>query len=231
VHWSEPFDVGLLETYEYDTDPELPPISNRQALEEFVASPGVQAMARWGRILVQSSITHDPTLIRDRLWLGPVLFTLVAVLLWLGGRVGHPYFRPDVGGSRRWSAAPPPVEGEVPATGLPVLVSGHAMTASGQRRHLDENAASLLPTATDDDGRVTVAIDLPDGTRVPLAAHDTGVLGSVERRNVVSLSGDRPALWAHWYGTDLRMTFSSVADRDLAASLVERGAAPVRSRA
>jgi hypothetical protein len=76
---------------------------------------------------------------------------------------------------------------------------------------------------------VTAAIELADGTEIPLAAHDTGLLGRVERGEVVSLSGVRPALWAHWYGTDLRMTFESTAERDLAADLIGRGGAPVRS--
>ena len=34
----------------------------------------------------------------------------------------------------------------------------------------------------------------------------------------MSLAGVRPALWAHWFGTDLRMTFVG-ADRDRAGSL------------
>ena len=81
---------------------------------------------------------------------------------------------------------------------------------------LDEEAAILRPATRDVEGRVTAAIDLADGTQIPLAAHDIGLLGRVERGEVVSLGGVRPALWAHWYGTDLRMTFESAAARDLA---------------
>ena len=234
VHWDEPFDVGLLETYEYDLDPELPPISNGQALEDFVERPGVQALAGWGRILDQASIAHDPNLIRDRLWLGPILMILLTALLWLGGRIGYPYFRPAVEGSRRWTTGP---AGLAPATPAPrppaediaIRVSGHALTVAGQRRNLDEEAAMLRPAENVGERRVTAAIELVDGTGIPLAAHDTGLLGRVERGEVVSLSGVRPALWAHWYGTDLRMTFESTAARDLAADLLSRGGAPVRS--
>lgn len=233
VHWDEPFDVGLLETYEYDLDPELPPISNGQALEDFIERPGVQALAGWGRILDQASIANDPDLIRDRLWLGPVLLTLLAAALWLGGRIGYPYFRPALEGSRGWSA-PPAADAatpDAPAEKLAIRVSGHALTVKGQRRHLDEEAAILRPATRDVEGRVTAAIDLADGTQIPLAAHDIGLLGRVERGEVVSLGGVRPALWAHWYGTDLRMTFESAAARDLAAGLVTRRGTPVRSRA
>jgi hypothetical protein len=233
VHWSEPFDVGLLETYEYDLDPALPPLTNGQALEDFTTRPGVQALAGWGRILVQSSIAHDPTLIRDRLWLGPVLFAVLGGLILFGEQLGYPYFRADVGGSRRWTTAPtsaaaPPSE---PAEPTPVVVSGHALKPAGDSWHLDEAPGLIWPAGERDDGRVTAAIHLADGTVIPLAAHDTGLLGSVERGNVVSLAGVRPALWAHWYGTDLRMTFASDAERERAAELVGGSGAPLRSGA
>jgi hypothetical protein len=230
VHWSEPFDIGELTIYEYD--PERPQISNGQALEDFAASPGVQSLAGWGRIGVQASIAHDPDLIRDRLWLGPALLVLLASLLWLGGRYGYPYFRPLLEGSRRWTATPAPdtPTPAAPPEDLAVRVSGHALTVSGQRRNLDEEAAVIRPAEGDVERRVTAAIDLADGTQIPLAAHDTGLLGRVERGEVVSLNGVRPALWAHWYGTDLRMTFESAAARDLAADLVSGGVASVRSR-
>ncbi len=74
--------------------------------------------------------------------------------------------------------------------------------------------------AAGEDGRVTAALDVADGARIALAAHDTGLLGRVERGQVTSVTGVRPALWAHWFGTDLRMTFSSDADRDRAAELI-----------
>jgi hypothetical protein len=48
---------------------------------------------------------------------------------------------------------------------------------------------------------------------------------------VIRLTGERPALWAHWYGTDLRMTFESEAARDAAAEVVAGGGGPVRSSA
>ena len=76
---------------------------------------------------------------------------------------------------------------------------------------------------------MTAALDLADGARIALAAHDTGLLGHVERGQVVSLAGVRPALWAHWFGTDLRMTFSTETDRDRAAELIGSGSPPVGS--
>jgi hypothetical protein len=89
----------------------------------------------------------------------------------------------------------------------------------------------LRPTGDRADGRITAALHLADGTVIPLAAHDTGLLGRVERGSVIRLTGERPALWAHWYGTDLRMTFESEAARDAAADLVAGGGGPVRSGA
>jgi hypothetical protein len=229
VHWSEPFDVGLLETYEYDLDDS--PVTNGQALEDFAARPGVQALAGWGRILDQSSIAYDPELIRDRLWLGPILFAILAGLVLLGGRLGYPYFRPDVGGSRRWTTEVPPASPPPSPEPLPVVVSGHSLKPGGDSWQIDEAPGLIRPSGESDDGRVTAALRLADGRVIPLAAHDTGVLGRIERGSVVSLAGVRPALWAHWYGTDLRMTFESQSDRDRAADLVSRGGAPLRSGA
>jgi hypothetical protein len=233
VHWSEPFDVGMLEVYEYDPDLALFPITNRQALEEFAERPGVQALAGWGRILDQSSVTHDPDLIRDRLWLGPILFATLGVLLLIGERLGYPYFRLDVGGSRRWTTggSAPADLGPAPADAgpVPVIVSGHTLKPGGGNRHLDEEAGTIR-AASPGTGEPST-LELADGTRIPLAANDAIVLGRIERGSVVRLSGVRPALWAHWYGTDLRMTFESEAARDAAADVVAGGSGPLRSSA
>jgi hypothetical protein len=229
VHWSEPLDIGNLTINEFNEQHRQ--VRNGQALDAFSARRGVQALAGWGRILVQSSISHDPDLIRDRLWLGPILFTVFGGLLFIGLRLGYPDFRPDVGGSRRWTSGAPPAPPTPSAEPLAVVVSGHALKPGGDRWHLDEARGTIRAAGNHDDGRVTAAVHLADGTVIPLAAHDTGLLGHVERGSVVSLAGVRPALWAHWYGTDLRMTFESEADRDRAADLVSRGGAPLRSGA
>ncbi len=84
-------------------------VRNQDELEDFAASVPVHALAGWGRMLVLASIQDDPDLLRNRSWLGPVLLATLAVLLWLGGRIGYPYFRPMVGGGRRWGASPAPV--------------------------------------------------------------------------------------------------------------------------
>jgi hypothetical protein len=77
---------------------------------------------------------------------------------------------------------------------------------------------------------VTAALVLPGGELVALAAHDTGLLGQVERGEVVTLTGVRPALWAHWFGTNLRLTFANADDRDDAARVAAGGAGSVGSR-
>lgn len=212
-------------------------VRNEDDLDDFAASIPVRAMAGWGRVLVLASIQDDPTLERHRLWIGPILLVVFAALLWIGGRVGYPYFRPAVEGSRGWgrlaagpqpsALEPRPPEAEMGE--ITVLVSGHAVTTDGHRRNLDETRATLRPAAAGSDGRVTAALVLADGSQLALAAHDTGRLGSVERGEVTSLAGVRPALWAHWYGTDLRMNFASTADRDRAAELIGGGGPSVRS--
>jgi hypothetical protein len=210
-----------------------PQVRNGDQLEDFVELPPVSILAGWGRILVQASIQDDPHLVRDRLWLGPVLLTILAGLLVVGSRLGYPYFRPVVEGSRRWDGRErgPGPAAEAPHD-VPVRVSGHAMTVGGRRRHLDEAPAVLRPGGVvQDDGRVTAGLVLEDGDRVALAAHDTGLLGQVERGEVVALTGVRPAVWAHWFGTNLRLTFDSSEDRDYAARVAEGEAGSVRSPA
>lgn len=206
-------------------------LRNQPELEAFAASVPVQALAGWGRILVLASILDDPTILRDRLWLGPVLLALVAVLLWLGGRIGYPVFRPSVEGSRRWTTAPG--QGGAAPTDEPssgtfgVRVSGHATTVEGHRRHFDEVPAALaLGAAASTDGRATAVLRFGDGETVALAAHDMGAIGSTEKGELVSVRAVQPALVARWYGTDLRLTFDSAADRDAAAAMLVGARAP-----
>ncbi|MGH2462161.1 MAG: hypothetical protein ACRDFZ_00870 [Candidatus Limnocylindria bacterium] len=200
-----------------------PQIRNGPDLEAFASAGLVQALAGWGRILVQASIVDEPGLVRDKLWLGPALLAVVAGLLWMGMRIGYPFFRPIVEGSRRWGSTAPLPEPSIPpfpVQGIPVRVSGHAITMSGRRLHLDETRAVLLPSSARPDGdRATATLSLPGGEEIALAAYDIGALGSVERGEVVRISGVRPALWAHWFGADIRLTFGSVADRDLAGTI------------
>lgn len=206
-----------------------PQVRNGPDLQAFAARVPVRALAGWGRTLILASVVDQPGIVRDRLWLGPALLGLLAGVLWLGSRIGYPFFRPIVEGSRRWgSAQAGPVEpaAELPAEGIPVQVSGHATTMAGQRIHLDEARAVLLPTTPDPAGeRATAALRLAQGEVIALAAYDLGALGSVERGEVVRIGDVRPALWAHWFGTDLRLTFASAEERDLAARIA-RGAGP-----
>jgi hypothetical protein len=209
-----------------------PQVRNGPDLQAFTATVPVRTLAGWGRTLILASIVDQPSVVRDRLWLGPALFGLLAGILWLGSRIGYPFFRPIVEGSRRWgsassvSDAPPPV---LPAQGIPVRVSGHATTMAGRRTHLDEARADLLPSSGPDRDRATAALKLGNGELIALAAYDVGALGSVERGEVVRIGDVRPALWAHWFGTDLRLTFASAADRDLASRAASLGRVSIGS--
>jgi len=210
-------------------------VRNRADLEAFAATLPVKVLAGWGRVLVLVSIADDPTLVRDRLWLGPAVLGLVAGLLWLGERIGYPYFRPGLEQRRRWASGREAVAAELPRNGLTVRLSGHARTMAGQRRYLDDMAARLVPsdgaggTTGGSAGRAPIVVALADGSEIPLAANDLGALGGIERGEVISLRGRRPALWAHWFGTDLRLTFDSTEDRDLAAQAIATAGPPVRS--
>lgn len=205
-------------------------LRNQPDLEEFVASVPVQALAGWGRILVLASIADDPNILRDRLWLGPILLVIAAVLIFMGERIGYPVFRPAAEGSRRWAglgkggkeAAPESVSGS-----FTVRVSGHATTVEGHRRHLDAAWSTLaLGAGASPDGRATAVLRFADGESVALAAHDMGVMGSTEKGEVVTVRSVQPALLARWYGTDLRLIFGSADDRDGAAAMLAQVRAP-----
>ena len=176
-------------------------VRNEDDLVDFVSSVPVQALAGWGHILVLASIEDDPGIVRDRSWLGPILLGALTFLLWLGGRLGIP-IRPM---SAADDAGSPPRTGhggdltlvigsaEGHSLEIPLHVSGHAVTTGGQRRNLDQ--ARRDPSLRDRRGR-------PDdcGSRSrrwcagPLAAFDTGVLGRVERGEVVpSPESSRPS--------------------------------------
>ncbi len=205
-------------------------LRNQPDLEDFVASVPVQALAGWGRILDLASIADDPSILRDHLWLGPILLTIAAALIWIGGRIGYPVFRPAAEGSRRWAGlgqggADPSTE-PVPGS-FAVRASGNANTVEGHRRHFDEVPSVLaLGAGASADGRATAVLRFADGEGVALAAHDMGVMGSIEKGEVVSVRGVQPALLARWYGTDLRLTFGSAEDRDAAATMLAQVRSP-----
>jgi hypothetical protein len=206
-------------------------VRNQPELEAFADTVPVQVLAGWGRVLVLVSIADDPTIIRDRLWLGPVMLAALAGLLWAGLRIGYPYFRPGLEGRRRWTSGDDATEAQLPDGGLAVRVSGRVRTLDGHHRHLDDVAARLVRSGPGMGaaGRAPIVLSLADGAEVALAAYDLGTLGSVERGEVVSLHGRRPALWAHWFGADLRLTFETAAERDLAARAVAATGPPLRS--
>lgn len=210
-----------------------PQVRNGPDLQAFAATEPVRALAGWGRTLILASVVDQPTIVRDHLWLGPALLALLAGILWLGTRIGYPFFRPIVEGSRRWGSGPSAAGGPIPALpaeGIPVRVSGHATTMAGRRIHLDEARGDLLPSNVGTDGdRATAVLRLATGEVIALAAYDVGALGSVERGEVVRIGGVRPALWAHWFGTDLRLTFASAEDRDIASRAAGLGRVSIGS--
>ena len=197
-------------------------LRNGTELEAWASTVPVRLLAGWGRVLVLASIIDDPTVGRDRLWLGPIVLGVLAAALWLGLRIGYPVFRPAVEGSRRWAVSGQ-AEGAAtwPSEPMTVRVSGHGSMVDGRRVHLDEDPARLAPASTAGlaAGRVTASLHLAGG-ELALATGDIGALGSIEPGEVVSLRRVRPALWVRWFGTNLRITFDTAADRDLAVRLI-----------
>lgn len=210
--------VTVWTTYPPSAAPGLfvgPQIRDPQGIAAFVARPDVQALAGWGRILSTTYVQVDPSLPVHRAWLGPILFVIAAIMLWLGQRIGYPLFEPALEGSRRWITLD--TGGESRRTA--VEASGHMAPAGGGRIHLDADRGTFIPPGPSE---AVAVIELDrHGTRLPLVVPArTGTLGSVERGHVLRFHGRRPALWVHWFGTDLRLVFDSEADRDMAAAAI-----------
>lgn len=163
----------------------------------------------WGRLLPHAVLDHDPELPIDRSW--PAVALLAAVGLWLllARRRLYPAFRHEATPAG-WArpAGPAAVSGR--ATGS--LVAGDAAP-----RDVVDVPVSVVSGG---DGPPRVEVELPEGPvriDVPLAG---SAVSGIEHGRLAWLLRSRPALWLHWYGTDLRVAFDAEADRAAAASIL-----------
>ena len=79
--------------------------SDEGAVGRFVDGPHVRQLLGWAQVLRGAIIDQDPDLPVDRLWLGPILFVGLAVLLALGRWSGYPVFRATPLAAGRWPTA------------------------------------------------------------------------------------------------------------------------------
>ncbi len=79
--------------------------SDDGAVGRFLDGPQVRQLLGWAQVLRGAIIDQDPDLPVDRLWLGPILFVGLAVLLALGLWSGYPVFHATPLAAGRWPTA------------------------------------------------------------------------------------------------------------------------------
>ncbi len=200
-------------------------------LASFLSLPWVNRLLGWANVLPFAYLDHDPRLPVDHLWLAPVLFLVLAALLWLGRRLGYPTFvlEPHAASAGEGPRSEPAGPGErEPVRGL---VSGRLARPRGGPLDLDDAPAELRPPshasgagagAGTDVGAVLV-VDDPHGPRFEITLPaGAGALTNLDRGTVHYLTARRPALWLHWFGSDARLVFGDASERDRAEALLVR---------
>ena len=190
------------------------------AVQSFAATPAAERLLGWGRVFDIAVLDHDPELPVDRSWLAIAVLAVSGLVLLVARRRPYPVFRHEARPSVRATAT---TDGSAArATGRITLPNGQPLTVLDAAARVE--AASVGKAAA-------VVLELPDGAQrleVPQAA--TGVRG-LETGRIAWVAESRPALWLHWYQTELQLAFATRADRDRAAALLAGITAPAPPRA
>ena len=190
------------------------------AVQALAATPAAEALLGWGRVFDIALLDHDPELPVDRSWLAIAILGGAALTLLLARRRPYPAFRhesPAVG----WTAAG--------GGGQVARASGRITLSAGQPATVVNAEARVEPA--DGQRAAAVVLDIPEGVqRLEVPAAASGVRG-LEVGRLAWVTGSRPALWLHWYQTELQLAFASRADRDRAATLLAGITAPPPPRA
>lgn len=187
--------------------------ANRAEVDELLASVPARGLLNWARVLRGANVEHDLSLPIDRLWLGPLLFAMVAALLFVGMRSGYPRFR-----ITKAAAPGRAVTWDRPAGELRVLASGRITPQGTSPFEVSEVPATLR--ADPATGETTLRLQIGTEWRSVVVPRSLGALGSVQPGEQVEISGSRPALRIGWFGSQLFLVFESPAARDAAIALV-----------
>lgn len=177
--------------------------SDLGASSRFLDDPWNRLLFGWAQVQRRAAVEHDPALPVDRLWVGPILFTVLAVLLVAGRRAGYPVFETQTVvpvGSLAGGPVPTRVSGWLSVPGRSPL----ELTASPG--HLAGELGGATRLAVTHQGETIEA-------EVPRAL---GALSGLEAGALRYLTGTEPALRVGWYGSQLQLTFASATDRDAA---------------
>ena len=183
-------------------------ISDRGAVDRFLALPWVTPLVGWAQVLQAAMVEHDPSLPVDRLWLGPIVFTVLALLLMIGLRLGYPTFtfRP---------AAPATAAGQ--HRSFRALASGRLSPSGARPVELERTPVTVTDTGQQLELAAAVA---GEGARQATMPYVGGSLTGVETGELRYVRHREPALRVSWYGSQLQLVFDTDAQRDAAAVLL-----------
>jgi hypothetical protein len=192
--------------------------SDDGAVSRFLDGPQVRQLLGWAQVLRGAIIDQDPDLPVDRLWLGPILFVVLAVLLALGLWAGYPVFRATapVAAGRWTSSAPGPDAAGGAAGPISALASGYIAPPGRSPIDLDE-APVTLAREGDETVMTLYGAESPVRVTIPRAL---GALSDMEAGELRYLRGRRPALRVGWYGSQVLLVFEDEGRRDAAATLL-----------
>ncbi len=185
-------------------------------VQAFATTEPAALLLGWGRVFDITLLDHDPKLPVDRFWVGVLGLAGTGLLLLVARRRPYPIFRHEA-----------PAAGWIHrATVTEVRGSASGRLAVGENALVDATDLPVQFVAAAPGGMPTVQVHLPAGPvaiDVPVAS--TGVRG-LEHGRMAWITISRPALWLHWYRTDVRVAFASEDDRDAAAAVLAGIAEP-----
>ena len=188
--------------------------SDDGAVGRFLDGPQVRQLLGWAQVLRGAIIEQDPDLPVDRLWLGPILFVIVAALLALGLWSGYPVFRATPLVAGRWTGAGRSAGTD--AAPLGAVASGYVAPPGRSPITIDEGRVAL---ALSGDETILTMLDEEPPLQVTIP-RALGALSAMEAGELRYLTGRRPALRVGWYGSQVQLVFEDEAHRDAAVALL-----------
>lgn len=178
------------------------------AVTRFLDGPQVRLLLGWARVLRGAIIEHDPELPVDRLWLGPILFAALALLLVSGRWSGYPLWQATPLATESWT-------GGTLSTPLNAIASGRLSPPGRSPTELVDRPITLSRVGTETE----LTVLGPEALRVQVP-RALGALSVLEPGEVRYLRSRRPALRVGWYGSNVRLLFGSTRERDAATALL-----------
>jgi len=183
---------------------------DRELLAGLLALPVVHGLLGWGNVLQTAHVEHDLGLPIEHLWLGPILFTSFATVLFVGTRLPYPRFRAHA--RARHVTASADLAGQLPCRATGRITPPHASPFE-----IEDLPASLRRAP---DSGTELRIELDGHVREFLIPHDLGGLGGTEPGDLLMVRSQRPALKVDWFGSNVLLVFEQRADRDAANAMI-----------